>query len=448
MTHRLNLHFNKKTLIVCAILFIAAFTVYSVTGEGHPTDYNYYVRLSDAFLHGRLYLLDNPSWLNELVPNPHGPGYYVVYPPLPAFLMTPFVALVGWENFSQTLVSVFFGALTVVVAYLVTRDLLKKPDGTPTTRISTPIWGAILFGFSTLFWWLASNGSVWLIAQAISAFFLLLAIHEAFNKARPLVMGLLVGASFWCRLPTILGIFFFAGLIISRQALPDEFKIRGPSWVSAALNEKITFPKRLARAILQGAQMIASKTRAALKPLLLLAVGAGIFVGFDMIYNYVRFGAFFDVAYWMIPGILNEPWFSKGLFSLSYITDNLTPFLTGLPTLNSTFPYLHPSIAGLAIWFTTPAFIFAFRSKVKSAVTWSAWIAILGIAFVIFTKGLSGWGFGYRYAMDFYPFLFVLTIRGMGEKLRWYHILLIIIGVAVNLWGTLGANLLPHTFWA
>jgi hypothetical protein len=447
MAHRLNLHISKKTLLICVVLFIAAFAVYSVTGEGHATFYNYYVRLSDAFLHGRLYLLENPSWLNELVPNPSGPGYYVVYPPLPAFLMTPFVALVGWENFSQTMFSVFFGALTVVVAYLVTRDLLKKPDGTPSKYLSTPIWGAILFGFSTLFWWLASNGSVWLIAQAMSAFFLLLGIHEAFGKARPLLMGLLVGASFWCRLPTILGIFFFAGLIISRQQLPDDFRPRGLSWLSTSLNE-LSLPMRIARLIFNSVQKLAAKTRLAIKPLFLLAVGVGVFVAFDMAYNYARFGAFFDVAYWMIPGILNEPWFSKGLFSLEYIIDNLRPFLTGLPTLNSTFPYLHPSIVGLAIWFTTPAFIFALRSKIKDAVTWSAWIAILGIAFVIFTKGLSGWGFGYRYAMDFYPFLFILTIRGMGEKLRWYHILLIVLGVAVNLWGTLGANLLPHTFWA
>jgi len=407
MLQKLKPHLN--TLLICMFLFAVAFVVYYYTGEGHPNWYNYYVRLSDAFLHGRLYVLDHPSWLNELVPNPSGPGYYVVYPPLPAFLMTPLVAIWGL-NLNQTLVSVFFGSLTVVIAYFVAKDVTKKPDATQNKSQSVYVWFAVLFGFGTIFWWLSSNGSVWLIAQVISAFFLLLAIHEAFNKARPLVMGLLVGASFWCRLPTILGVFFFAGLIVSRQ--------QSQNWTG--------------------------KLRGSLKPLLLLAFGAGLFVAFDMAYNYARFKAFFDVAYWMIPGVLNEPWFSHGLFSLQYIPENLGPFLTGLPTFNLTAPFMHAPIQGIAIWFTTPVFIFAFRSKIRDAATWSAWAAIFAIAFVIFTKGLSGWGFGYRYAMDFYPFLFILTTRGMGTNLRWYHKMLIILGVIVNLWGTIAFNRFPN----
>jgi hypothetical protein len=394
-----------KTILICLLLFAVAFTVYYATGEGHPTYYNYYVRLADAFLHGRLYLLDNPSWLNELVPNPSGPGFYVVYPPLPAVVMTPLVAIFGLE-LNQTLISLFVGAATVVVAYFVAKDVLRKVEDEENQNRQTYLWAAALFGFGTIFWWLASTGSVWLIAQVFSAFFLLLAIHESFNKARPLVMGLLVGASFWCRLPTILGVLFFAGLIISRQQSQD--------WVI--------------------------KIRSSFKPLLLLALGAGIFVAFDMGYNFVRFGSFFDVAYWMIPGIMNEPWFHLGLFNLAYIPENLAPFLTGLPTFNLTAPFMHAPIQGIAIWFTTPAFIFALRSKLKEAITWSAWTAIFAIAFVIFTKGLSGWGFGYRYAVDFYPFLFLLTIRGMGPKLRWHHKLLIIFGIVVNLWGTVAFN--------
>jgi hypothetical protein len=89
---------------------------------------------------------------------------------------------------------------------------------------------------------------------------------------------------------------------------------------------------------------------------------------------------------------------------------------------------MHAPMQGIAIWFTTPAFIFALRSKLRDAVTWSAWIA----------------SFGYRYAMDFYPYLFVLAIRGMGYKLRWYHKLLIVLGIIVNLWGTIAYNRFPY----
>ena len=197
----------NKTVLIIIILFIAAFAVYAVTSIGYPTNYNYYVRLSDAFLHGRLYVVDNPNWLNELIPNSNGPGWYVVYPPLPAFLMMPFVAIWGL-NLNQTLFGFFFAAVTVPLTYLVAKSISKKQTDTATpTKQSPYIWFAALFGFSTIFWWFASDGGVWLIAQVISAFFLFLALYEAFNKNRPLLIGLLVGASFWCRLPTILGIF-------------------------------------------------------------------------------------------------------------------------------------------------------------------------------------------------------------------------------------------------
>lgn len=404
MLNRLPRHF-KKTVLICLLLFAVAFTAYWATGEGHPTYYNYYVRLADAFLNGRLYLTENPSWLNELVPNPSGPGYYMVYPPLPAFLMTPVVAIFGLQT-DQTLISLFVGSATVILAYIVAKDVTKKPENKENKYQSKCIWAAIMLGFGTIFWWLGSTGSVWLIAQVFSVFFLLGAIHEAFNKARPLIMGLLVGASFWCRLPTILGIFFFAGLIISRQQ----------------------------------AQNWKTKFRMSMPSLIKLAIGVGIFVVFDMAYNYVRFGTPFDVAYWMIPGILDEPWFNLGLFNLSYIPQNLTPFLTGLPTFTSTAPYMIAPLSGLAIWFTTPAFIFSLKSKIKDTATLPAWIAIFAIAFVIFTKGLSGWGFGYRYAVDFYPFLYILTLQGIGEKIRWYHKLLIVLGIIVNIWGAIAFN--------
>ncbi len=391
---------NRQTLVLVT-LFVVAFAVYYVTGEGYSNNYNYYVRLADAFLHGRLFLLDNPSWLNELIPL--NGVYYVVYPPFPAVIMTPLVAIFGL-NLNQTLVSIFFGAFTVALSYILSCDLRKSQNYF--SNFSFSVWAAVLFGFGTIFWWIASVGSVWLIAQVFATFFMFLALHEAFGKSRPLLIGLLVGASYWCRLPTILGIFFFAFLILSRQP----------------------------------AHQWKEKLRQALPSLGKLAVGAGVFVFFNFIYNYARFGTFLDAGYWMIPGIQNEPWFSEGLFSLSYIPANLKAFLLGLPTISLDPLSVMFPLTGVAIWFTTPAFVFALKSKLRDAVSVACWIAVFAIAFVLFTKGLSGWGFGYRYALDFYPFLFVLTLKGFGKELRWYHKVLIIVGVIVNLIGTVAVN--------
>jgi hypothetical protein len=278
--------------------------------------------------------------------------------------MTPLVAVFGLE-LNQTLVSLVVGSTTVVAAFFVTKDVLRKAEAGKISNRQTYVWGAVLFGFGTLFWWLVSVGSVWLIAQVFSAFFLLLAIHEAFNKSRPFVIGLLGGASFWCRLPTILGILFFAGLLISRA--PSQ------NWTQ--------------------------KLRQSLKPLLLLAAGAAVFVALDMAYNFVRFGSLFDVAYWMIPGILEEPWFHLGLFNLAYIPENLVPFLTGLPTFDWTAPFMHAPIQGVAIWFTTPAFVFALRSKLRDA-SHGPLGQLSSLLLCHLHQRLSGWGWGYRYAVN------------------------------------------------
>ena len=385
--------------LIYLALFFSAVLIFWVSGEGHPNYYDYYVRLSDAFLHGRLYLLEQPSWLNELIP--YEGRYYVVYPPLPALLMMPLVALVG-TGLNQTLVSVFIGSLSVVLACVVAKDVLgKDQNGT------VPIWAAVLFGFGTIFWYLTSLGSAWYLAHVTSVFFLFLAIHEALTKRRPLVTGLLVGASYWCRLPTILTLSFFAAMIgfVYRR---DRSKI----------------PVQILK----------------------LAAGASVFVGLNMLYNYVRFGTPFDVGYWLIPGVVDEPWFSQGLFSLSYIPCNMRAIFAALPAFTSEPPYVLPPWTGMAIWVTTPAFIYALRSKRTEAITWASWLAILAVASVLFTRGCTGWGFGYRYAMDFYPFLFILTVKGMGEQLRWHHRALILLSVLVNLWGVIWVN--KFGWWA
>ncbi|MCV4933129.1 hypothetical protein OFC23_32155, partial [Escherichia coli] len=36
-------------------------------------------------------------------------------------------------------------------------------------------------------------------------------------------------------------------------------------------------------------------------------------------YNYARFGSFLDFGYSRIPGVLAEPWYNHGIFSIYYI---------------------------------------------------------------------------------------------------------------------------------
>ena len=47
------------------------------------------------------------------------------------------------------------------------------------------------------------------------------------------------------------------------------------------------------------------------------------------------------------------------------------------------------------------------------------------------------WGKVTGFAVDFYSFLLLLTVIGIGDERKWHHKILITIGIFVNLWGVL-----------
>ncbi|MGE5446419.1 MAG: hypothetical protein ACM3SR_17790 [Ignavibacteriales bacterium] len=346
--------------------------------------------------------MEKPPWLNELLPI--NGRFYVIYPPMPAILLLPQVAVSGLKA-NQTLASVFWGSLNVSLFYLLMRQL--------TNNKGLQLWMAILFGFGTIHWYLASIGKAWFFAHITSFLFLILAIYETFTKRRPFLIGLLTGASYWSRLPTILSLPFF--LIM----LSDK-------WLKKSNNSS-------------------SLRRINFIPLLKLGFGVGIFVILNFAYNYLRFGTPFDIAY-PIQAKAEPLFYPKGLFSISYIPQHLWIFFLKPPVFTSKPPYVVPSLMGMSILISTPAFIysiFAGRNKLALA----CWSAIIPIALLEFTHGGVGWmQFGYRFAVDFYPFLLILTALGMNSasrtdsNLTWEHKLLICLSILVNLWGVLWIN--------
>ncbi len=368
------------------IFFILILGIYYFTSAG-PTPYDYFTRLSDSFLEGKLYLSENPPWLNELIPGGQN-RYFVPYPPMPAILAMPFRAVFG-NKFHQEYLSELLGAgiviLTISISWKIKKD--KK----------LLIWSGLLSGLGTIMWFLSSVGSSWYIGQITAAFFLTFAILEATTRKRPFIVGLLIGAAYLARLQTILSLPFFFYL------LKDE------KWFYKYLK---------------------------------LGLGILPFVLFNFYYNWSRFGVIWDKGYYLIPGVLNEPWYQKGLFNLNYIPNHLRVIFTSLPKFSKTFPYITPSWGGLAIWITTPAFVYAIFSNVKERLVQFSWLSILLISIVIFSHGTTGFAqFGYRFAVDFYPILIFLTIKGVAKTgLRWHHWLLLILSIGVNLWGVLWIN--------
>jgi len=259
------------------------------------------------------------------------------------------------------------------------------------------IWVGILSSLGTITWFLSATGSSWYLGQVSATFFLTLAIWKGIDRKNPFLVGLFLGAAYLSRLQIILSLPLFLYLF------------SGKNWF---------------------------------KKYFLLALGISPFAFFDFYYNFSRFGTIIDKGYFLIPGVLQEPWFSKGLFNPVYIPRNLKVIFTALPRFSNKFPFVTPSWAGLAIWATTPAFIYALWADIKERITQFSWISILLISLLIFSHGSTGFAqFGYRFAVDFYPILTFLTIKGVAKTdIRWYHWLFLFIGVLVNAWGVIFIN--------
>ncbi len=171
-------------------------------------------------------------------------------------------------------------------------------------------------------------------------------------------------------------------------------------------------------------------------------LGIAPFLIFNALYNFARFGVFWDKGYLLIPGLATEPWMNMGIVNLAYVPNHMQLLFLKLPNFLNKYPYIEPSWYGLAIWITSPAFIFVIKANFRQNLNKFAVATIFAILFVVSIRGGTGWTqFGYRYAVDFYPFLIYLLIDYLKvTNLRWYHWVLLIISITVNLWGVVMIN--------
>jgi hypothetical protein len=370
-------------------LFLLTFLVYffSSPGDNH---WNYYSRLANSFTHGKAYLNENPPWLNELIPD--NGKYYVVYPPMPAVLMTPLVFLK--PDFSQTFFSILLGSVNVALVFVLFRRLHFN--------IRSAGLMSVIYGFGTNHWYLASIGSAWYLAHIVAVFFLLLALIETFGRKRFFLIGLLLGASFWARTTVIFTIPFFY-IILYKSFWP--------------LNKKTILN------------------------FLLFNGGVVVFILLDFWYNYIRFGNPSPLApYEFIPDKEKGSEFQSGFLKLGAITKHLEAAFWRFPVIINQFPYLVPSVYSLAIWVTTPVVLFVFNFK-KKLLTLASWAAIIPTFFVLsLWAGVGYTQFGYRFSQDFMLFLIILIGLGIGNKPRLSAYFLIALSVLINLWGVIVLN--------
>ena len=372
---------SMRTIWKFILIALVSFFVFALS-KGPPPGKNHFVYLAESFLHGRLGLTGSGTALAELIKY-HG-NYYVVYPPMPAIILLPFVAVWG-TSVDQSLISIILASLCCSVTWL----MLTKTG----VKGSKALWLTALFGFGTCFWYTAAVGSAWYIEHVSAVLFLTIAIVLSLYKKNDFFVGLSLGCAYLSRLPTILAFPFFLLLTYERN---DSWKPR-------------------------------------LKQMAFFCLGLGIPVVLNALYNFARYDTFLDVGYTLI--IKGDPNYTLGLFNIAYIPKNIYAILFQGPILLSSFPYFKPNWMGLGLFFTTPACLLIFKGP-WDKLSKKAALAVVCILPIIITHGTVGFTqFGYRFSLDFTPFLILLTAKGMSEKLSWQEKGLIILSILVNLWG-------------
>jgi hypothetical protein len=379
-------------LTLAVAIAVVACVVYLLTAPpSQPIDY--YVRLADAFLHGRIYLTEAPSWLNELVPA--ATGWYVPYPPMPAIVLLPFVAAFG-AGVQQQVVSCIAGGASAGLVFLAFG------------RLGLRGWARLglvaVFAFGTVLWWGASEGSAWLLAQAVAVFFGAGALLLATHRRWPLVVGLLVGCATISRLPVGLTAPFFLALVIG---FPLPFGM--------------------------------DDLRRALRPGIAFAIGLAIPMAGHTLYNLARWGTPLDAGYVLIPGVLEDPIYAEhGILSIYYIPRHVYAIFLRSFDFREEFPWFKPSWWGLSLFLTTPLYLWLARAPFRDPRVRWALVATALAAIPIVTHGNVGIAqWGYRFSLDVQVPLFAILALAFARRTSRLAVVAGALAIAINLYGVI-----------
>ena len=389
---------RRLTLLV----FVSALALYGLTailgGNFHHQELAYFNQLAAALLRGDLYLA-NPDGTHDLIL--YHSRWFVPFPPGPALLLLPFVALRG-VAFNEVALSVAVGALNVALMFRLLQVLASRSY----SRLEQPgwLWLTSLFAAGTVHWYVSATGTVSFLAHTLSVTGLTAALWLAADRRSPWLVGLAMGWTVLCR-PTMA---LAAPALLALMLLPAPDGSKG--------QEVAGWPRKLAGFVLPQAAAAA----------LLLA------------YNQARFGNWLEFGYgWaqtQTP-FLQERLATWGQFSLHYVPENLRVALLGLPLLRSKPPFVWPQPVGLSVLLVTPTLLWLYQSVRRNWLVAALWLSIGLISVPLVLYYNTGWvQFGYRFSLDWLPLAFVLLAIGIKTITPLVRAS-VVAAWLVNLWG-------------
>ena len=353
--------------------------------------------LASSFAQGKLYI-GTASSPDDYRSNSSAPGdqlhndlayyhgkLYVALGPLPALLYLPFMPIIQTFNWW------ILHAWSLLLFNLINLALLLRLGRLLKLNFNQQLWIAFAFmvGSSYIGVGLFSHPSA--LGHVIATMWVLAALTEYFDRRRYWFIGILMGLGMATRLSVGIGVLFF---------------------IFSALGDPLFH-----------AIKVTSTKYHPVWNVIQLVIPFGVMFVLIGMYNYARFDNFFEsgYSYQLIQGSMKEAR-DYALLSLQHVPHNLYYFFFGLPHLLrdetgvSRFPYFYFDGLGLSILFTSGYLLVLATMRridwltIKVSVTS---LAVFSFLMMLFSSGQ--FQYGYRFFLDFAPFIYCLLMAKIGS---------------------------------
>jgi hypothetical protein len=387
--------FDSPTYIDWAIYFTAfiMLQVPAIINFYYNDGYhNAYTQLAQSLLNGHF---DLPQTTNNGDLSVFDGKLYLPYPPLPSFILAPFVLIFGAAHVNTVAIATIMSCVSLYLLHNIFVRLRIDKEHI--------IWLILAVFFGSGFWFaLFTTHHVYAFAHITSFMFQLFVINEILGRRRWWLIGVFVGCTFLSRQFTL----FYALFVLGYMFYLYRNASLGVAW----------------------------------KAVLSFFAAVGSFVALYLVYNYVRFGNPFDAGYRYVVyvGVLKERVQQYGIFSARYIPYNLyCALIKGFNiqfTGSGNLKIKDMDLWGTSLFSASPFLIASFKANWPKIVKIATWVTIS----LIFVGQLFYHNNGFeqvntsRFTLDFLPLLIVLTALGASKLPMWLMKTLITYAVVLN----------------
>jgi hypothetical protein len=353
-------HADANFYLAVAVLYVAA-TLIAIAIDQLGPDYLMYV--AERALGGHL----DSDALKGGVDSVYFDGrYYMALGPAQLAAYLPLAAISPLQGVGRYVAPLLFGIPAAWAALPLARRY-GATDG-------REYWIATFVAFGSLLFFASTVGDSYYLAHSESFLALMAFLLEWRGRRRPWVLGAALGFSFLARATTLAAALPFGLMILWRR-------------------------RRDARAVVAAAVAFGAP----------VALAGALFCW----YNWLRFGSLLEtgygISYLVEPALVADR--SAGIFSLVHVPENLRLFLVAPPNLAGFWPVA--SRWGMSMFLVSPALLLSAKAGLGGVETRLLWVAALLVAVPVFLYYGGGFvQYGFRYSLDFTPFLVALMAIG------------------------------------